>query len=168
MALQAFFSLISLIFLSFLNSGRSKQRDSRLHSFSLSNHSLNLFKRTWHCKVPSYAHFNFRDSFCGLSHRSLNKLGFLSYHSHCKWELWNYVGLVGFCSSAPFLPLWKQLCVFVRGHNILYSNKLTWIRALDSANALRTLFPLSEKTWLLIITLAWETCFFSHTALAPG
>lgn len=46
MALVRLFSLISLIFLSFLNSGRLKQHDSRLHSFSLSNHSLNLFKRT--------------------------------------------------------------------------------------------------------------------------
>lgn len=75
---------------------------------------------------------------------------------------------LGFALVLFFFPLGKQLCVFVRGHNILYSNKLTWIRALDSANALHTHFPLSEKTWLLIVTLAWETCFFSHTALAPG
>lgn len=82
---------------------KQRWRDSKLHSFSVSSHSFNLFKRTADIgPEASFAYSNFRDkSFWGLSHRSLNEFDFLSCHSHWKWELWNYVDLIRFCSSAP-------------------------------------------------------------------
>lgn len=150
---------------------KQRWRDSKLHSFSVSNHSFNLFKRTADVGPEAgFAYSNFRDRVSEVypTDHWTSLIFFLAIHieNESFETMWIWLGFALVLLNTILLffsfSYCKQLCIFISRHDILYRDKLTRV-----ASALHMLPPLSPETWLLILALAWKTFFFNHTVLAP-